>query len=307
MITSGFFDSINNDRLYSAAQMTEYFEGLVSDGVYANFGQSLVVTAGSGMTVNVGTGRAIISCRWLRNDALYPVTINPANTALPRYTAVIVRLDHTARTMSITTKDGTAASTPQYPTMTNTEDVKELCLAMIYVGANATSIMQSVITDKRGTDLCLWVTGLIEQVDTSTLFLQWDDAMRQLYNGIKLGFEAWFDTLTQELSVNTYIQQYRQDVVTTQLNQMITFTQPGYTYSSGDCITVYINGLLAKPTDNYLLRDQPEGSSYFTVTVRTSAGQDVSIIVYKSKIGYNVIGTSDGAALVTSDDEYLDI
>ena len=90
MITSGFFDSINNDRLYSAAQMTEYFEGLVSDGVYEDIGQALVVTAGSGMTVNVGSGRAIISCRWLRNDALYPVTINPANTALFHQEAVSI-------------------------------------------------------------------------------------------------------------------------------------------------------------------------------------------------------------------------
>ena len=57
-ITSGFFDSVSGDRTYDADQMSTYFEGLISDGVYENVGDRFAVTsANSGMNINVGAGR----------------------------------------------------------------------------------------------------------------------------------------------------------------------------------------------------------------------------------------------------------
>ena len=64
-ITYGYFNSVNGDRTYNADQMSEYFDGLVSNGVYESVGGALQVTAGSGMTVNVASGRGIINCKWL--------------------------------------------------------------------------------------------------------------------------------------------------------------------------------------------------------------------------------------------------
>ena len=58
-VTCGFFNSSNGDRKYNADQMSSYFEGLVSDGVYENVGDALIVKAGDGMQVIVGEGRAI--------------------------------------------------------------------------------------------------------------------------------------------------------------------------------------------------------------------------------------------------------
>ena len=303
MQTFGFFDSVDGDRRYNAAQMTEYFDGLVSNGVYQNVGQAMVVTAAGGMVVNAGTGRAIIDCRWLKNDAVLPVEITAANAALPRYTAIVVRLDHTARKMEITTKDGTAAATPVQPTMSNTDDLKEICLAMVYVAANATNITQANITDMRSSSLCGWVTGLIEQVDTSTLFLQWQDAYQSFYNNMASGFYTWMDTLTQELSVNTFVKKFRQETTTTEIAQSIVFIQTDYTYSESDLIFVYINGLLAKESEYHI--SGFEGGGQFYVDMNCASGQDVSIVVLKSKIGFYVLGTSDGDALVTSENEVL--
>lgn len=304
MQTFGFFDSVNGDRKYNAAQMTEYFDGLVSNGVYQNVGQAMVVTAAGGMAVNVGKGRAIIDCRWLKNDAVLPVEITAANAALPRYTAVVVRLDYTARKMEITTKDGTAAATPVQPTMSNTDDLKEICLAMVYVAANATNITQANITDMRSSSLCGWVTGLIEQVDTSTLFLQWQDAYQSFYDNMAAGFYAWMDTLTQDLSVNTFVKKFRQETTTTSDRQEIVFEQDGYVYNESDVILVYINGLLAVETTDYRISGYDSAHVFF-VTVNCASGQDVSIVVLKSKIGFYVVGTPDGDALVTSENEVL--
>ena len=303
MQTFGFFDSVNGDRKYNAAQMTEYFDGLVSNGVYQQVGQAMVVTAAGGMVVNVGKGRAIIDCRWLKNDAVLPVEISAANTTLPRYTAVVVRLDYTERKMEITTKDGTAAATPVQPTMSDTDDLKEICLAMVYVAANATNITQANITDMRSSSLCGWVTGLIEQVDTSTLFLQWQDAYQSFYNEMAAGFYAWMETLTQELSVNTFIIQYRQE--STYDGTAVSFNPTGYTYSQSDIFFVYINGLLAKKDTDYLLPTAQEGDTNVSFTINTTSGAEVTIIALKSKIGFYVIGTPDGDALVTSENEVL--
>ncbi|MGD7407461.1 hypothetical protein ACQCP7_25580, partial [Ralstonia pseudosolanacearum] len=58
-ITYGFFNSLNHDRRYDAGQISEYFDGLISDGVYESIGEALQVQAATGMNVNIQTGRAI--------------------------------------------------------------------------------------------------------------------------------------------------------------------------------------------------------------------------------------------------------
>ena len=45
MITSGFFNSINHDRVYNAEEMSNYFEGLVTSGIYEMIGGAFEVTA----------------------------------------------------------------------------------------------------------------------------------------------------------------------------------------------------------------------------------------------------------------------
>ena len=177
-ITYGYFNSISGDRTYNADQMSEYFDGLVSNGVYESVGGALQVKAisGGGMTVQVLSGRGIINCKWLKNDAAITLDITQAHAVLNRYTAVVLKLDIVNRLMTITTKDGTAASTPTKPAMQNDSEGIELCLAYIYVAAGSTTISQANIEDMRPSALCGWVTGLIEQVDTSELFLQWQTA-----------------------------------------------------------------------------------------------------------------------------------
>ena len=55
-LTYGFYNSINHDRRYNATQMSQLFDGIINDGVFANIGTAMVVTAGTGLTVTVGLG-----------------------------------------------------------------------------------------------------------------------------------------------------------------------------------------------------------------------------------------------------------
>ena len=285
-ITYGYFNSVDGDRKYNADQMSEYFDGLVSNGVYESVGGALQVIAGTDMSVNVQTGRGIINCKWINNNAVLPLTITQAHAMLDRYTAVVMKLDITNRLMTITTKDGTAASTPVKPTLQNDATGVELCLAWIYVNAGATTITQDKIEDARPSSDCGWVTGLIEQVDTSTLFLQYRTAYENYYAEMTEEFDEWFSTLTDELNVNTYIKCYKKEFTfSTTGSQAIPLDMTGYNYAFSDIINVYINGLLAKAGTDYVF-----DSVNLTITpTATASGTEVIIEVLKSKIGFAIL------------------
>ena len=284
MLTYGYFNSVSGDRKYNAAQMTEYFDGLVSNGVYESIDDALQVTALTGLQVSVGAGRAIIDCRWLRNDSAYTLTLNAANGLYPRYTAVVVRLDNDNRLIEIITRDGTAASDPVEPAI---DTATELCLAMILVPAGATSITQANITDRRAdSTVCGWVTGLIKQVDTSTLWAQWQAAYQEYYDRMTAGFEEWFSSLTDQLNVNTYVDKYSGTVYLNGQTGSVALTDvlENYTYDAEDVVNVYLNGLMAVEGLDYQ-RTGTAAAPRIAFTVY-DAGTEVTIEVLKSKIGF---------------------
>lgn len=289
MLTYGFFNSQNGDRKYNANQMSSYFEGLISDGVYQNVDDACVVRASAGMTVTVGKGRAVIGGKWLKNDALYDVTITGSNPTNPRYSAVVIKLDNNARTITLTSVDGTPATTPTKPTVTDTANTKYLILAYVLVPAGATSILQSNIEDARSLSVCGWVSGLIEQVDTATLYLQWQNAYARQFEQFKLDYDAWFDTLTQDLNVNTYIEDYHKDVTLNGQQGTATIDLmeiAGYTYDESDIIQVYINGLLGIEGTDYTI-DTDELPDHLPVIIAFyDADNDIHITIYKSRIGF---------------------
>lgn len=286
-ITYGYFNSVNGDRKYNADQMSQYFKGLISNGVYANIGGAMAVIAdGQSMTVSVSAGRAVIDCKWIENDASYPVTITQAHATLPRYTAVVIQLDAINRLIRITTKDGTPASTPAEPTI---DTSKELCLAMILVPAGSSYVQQSRVTDKRGSSQCLWVTGLINQLNTNQLFLQWSAL-----------WDEWFSGLTEDLNVHTYVQRYQKRVVLSSSN-IIPLDMTGYSFDATDIINVYINGLYAVSNVDYVL--DTLSSTPLITTSASASGTVVVIDVMKSIIGFPSLGTESLNTLLTESDE----
>ena len=294
MIKSGFFNSLNGDRLYNAEDMSEYFDGLITNGVYETIGQKFNVSAGGGMTINVGTGRAMIDCHWIKNDAVINIPITAADVQLSRYDCVVIKLDLNEREMTIEVIEGTPATTPVSPAFTDSETVKYLLLAEIYVRAGTSTVPNNRIYDKRGSLKCPYVTGLIKQVDTSQLFAQWQDACESYYNSMtaemnayfdekKADFDNWFDTLTSTLTVDTYIQKYQNSLNTVNETNILAVGIPEYD-SSKDILFVNINGVEFVEDIDYTISGTGETAK---INLKNSIEPDnqITFIVLKSKIG----------------------
>lgn len=294
----GFFNAAKQpdgtyDRVYNAEQMSRYFNGLVSPGVYESVGGGLQVRAGTGMTVQVQTGRAILgdNCQWLDNDAVLDIVLNAAHVTLNRYTAIVMRLDYTNRNISIVAVDGANATAPTKPAMTRTSAIMEYCLAYVYVGKGVTTITQSAITDTRPDNtVCGWVTGLVQQVDTSQLFLQWQTAYAEFYAQMQAwqtqqeaAFDSWFSTLTGQLQVNTYIQEYRNTVSVTTSTTQISIGISQYVPTT-DILIANLNGIALVEGTDYSISGTGTGAK-MTLTKAIDGNNVIEFRVLKSKIG----------------------
>lgn len=307
MVTSGFFNSENGDRVYDADQMSMYFEGLVSSGVFEKVGDRLQVTAGTGMSVNVGTGRAIIKSKWVKNDAALNLPITAADVQKNRIDAIAIRFDATARTVSIVVKEGTATTgTATPPTRAMGADVYELFLAYVNVPKTTTAITQDLITDLRWSANCGWVTGLIKQVTTSDLYDQWAAAYNAYYaqstttfnaymSAKEAEFDTWFAHLTQQLNVDTTLHTYQNSVTissgTTDVNIGISQFDSEY-----DLLLAYIGGVLLVQGDDYIITGTGD-TAKITLTIPTVNINDITFIVIKSVIGEGSGGGGGGGGI----------
>ena len=199
----GFFNSIDGDRKYNADLMNMPYKNLISNGVFPNPSTNLQVLTSTGLTVQILEGGGLFGGKWGYNDAPVLLTLDAAPTNLNRRDAIIVKCDNTepVRATSIEIKKGTPASNPVAPTMERSDYISEYCLATVYLASGTNTITQSMITDSRAdNNVCGWVTGLIDQVDTSTLFLQWQKAYEEQFAANTAAFNAWFSALQGVLS-----------------------------------------------------------------------------------------------------------
>lgn len=130
---------------------------------------------------------------------------------------MILRANYPDRKCEILVRAGVPSAEPQPPELLRASgDYYELCLAEVSVRANQSMIVQADITDTRAdTDLCGWVTQAIDQVDTHTLFLQWQDAYQRYYDESTETFETWLAGIKAQLG---------EDVVSTLMGQIDSLT-----------------------------------------------------------------------------------
>lgn len=150
-LTFGFYDSVNGDRTYNAREFSRFFDGILSDGVFEEIGDAFRVTAGNGMSVNVGIGRAWLKNTWIFNDSSLPVVITASEPILNRIDSVVLYVDYPTRTNGISVVKGTPASSPVAPALTNTAEHWEYKLADVYIPATATAIAAGNVTNFVGT------------------------------------------------------------------------------------------------------------------------------------------------------------
>lgn len=210
---SGFFNSVDHDRLYDATDISRLFDGLIRDGIFASIGDCMVVKQSNQMNVTVGTGRAWFNHTWSYNDALYPVTIPPSEILMDRIDAIVLEINsvEVVRANSIKLIKGTPSSTPTKPALTNTKEVHQYPLAYVKVGKEVTSIRQADIENCVGTSACPFVTGILEVISIEQLIPQWKDILNRFVeentanfntwmNGEKQDYQAWLAAAKKEIA-----------------------------------------------------------------------------------------------------------
>lgn len=190
-LTYGFYDSLNGDRKYNARQLASIFDGVISDGVFATYGGHFLVSAVSGMSIKVASGRAWLNHTWTLNDVDYPLTVDTAEVVTNRIDTVIIEVDESQdkRQNQIKILKGSDADTPSAPTLTNNSTLHQYALADIYVGAGVTEITTANITNRIGTGTLPWVTGLIDTIDVTALTAQWNAQVNVLLDQLRRDIE----------------------------------------------------------------------------------------------------------------------
>ena len=211
-VSSGFFNSLNGDRKYNAAQMSAIFDGLIIDGVFASIGTAFAVKAAGGLTVNVGVGKAWFDHTWTVNDSILPMTAPEAEVLLDRIDAVVLEVNETESVRENTIKfvKGNPSSAPSRPTLTNEGNVHQYPLCYIYRKYGTAVINQADITPMVGTESTPFVTGILQTISLDELLGKWQDELDRFTDARsqevddwiaqeESDFTAWFNKMKADL------------------------------------------------------------------------------------------------------------
>lgn len=190
------------DRGISSAPLRTLIRKLFSDGIMPNPSTNMQVVAGSGMTVEVQRGFAITGgCMKLLED-IETLSLDASDANLNRYDAVVLRLDDNdnVRTCDLAIRKGTAASDPVPPELRRDDVIWEICLALVYVPAHSSSVLDGNITDTRlDTEKCGYISS-ISEFDTTTLYKQIQSDLAYFREEEQARLMAWFNTFIDELT-----------------------------------------------------------------------------------------------------------
>jgi len=194
LITYGFYNSINNDRVYDAKDMSRLFDGIINDGVFMSIGDYFFVTPGTGLQVVVGKGRAWFNSSWTHNDALLPLVPDNPDLVLDRMDSIVIEINATEAIRANTIKiiKGTPATNPVPPTLIKTTLVNQYPLAHLLVKKGATAFTQADLTNKIGTDDCPFITGILQTIDSNALIAQWQSQFTNQMSAWTTQFNNWY-------------------------------------------------------------------------------------------------------------------
>lgn len=179
------------DRVYLAEDYARYFASFIGNGVFPNPSSNLQVVA-DGITMNftLKQGKAWIKGYFYENTEDLKLSVDVADGVLNRIDRVVVRLDFINREIKAYVKKGAFATSPVPPSLTRNADIYELGVADIKINKGVTKIVQADITDLRqNNNYCGLVAGVVQQIDTTNLFAQFQSS-----------FDLWFDHIKDQLS-----------------------------------------------------------------------------------------------------------
>lgn len=190
-INSGFYNSVNGDRVYDADQFGSLFDGIISDGVFPNVGDKFFVRPiANSMNIFVGSGKAWLNRRWVENTGDETLAVQAANATLDRIDSVVLSVDisKAVRGAKLEIIKGTASATPNPPLIPSDGEKKYMILANIRVVKNARAIGAESITNFVGSSLTPYVSGPVSTINLNSLQAK-----------LQGEFDNWFQTVRDAL------------------------------------------------------------------------------------------------------------
>ena len=212
MEKSMFFNSIikdgRPDRVYKAEDFALYFGTFIGNGVFPKPSTGLQVLENDNMSVKVSKGYGWINGYMYYNTGNHVIKIDPADGVLNRIDRIVLRLDFSARDIHLDILKGEPATKATAKELTRNEDIYELGLADVAVNKGIIKIIQANITDTRlNTELCGIVHGIIDQVDTTSIFNQF----QSWYSTTKTNYDKDIATWTKEKK-GTFEKWYQENI-----------------------------------------------------------------------------------------------
>ena len=171
------------DRDYLASQWQEFMQMFLGNGVFVSPVNQCKVIPGPGLTVIVTQGWAFINGSWYHNDANLVINIAQNTTSNSRIDSIKLRYSDSTRSINALGFTGET-------TLVRGESVYDLKLAEVTVSVGAVTISAANITDTRSNEnVCGFVKGLVDVVNTNDLFSQFDTI-----------FNNWFDTVKDQVT-----------------------------------------------------------------------------------------------------------
>ena len=243
---SGFWNSIDGDRTYSAEDMAIPFDGVITEGVFANWGDAFKATVTDESTITIGSGKAWVSKKWIQNDSVYQMSIKVsdyASSTEPRIVVVCLDLKvepyYRFAQFIIEEQRYYGSYVGMLNSITNRSIGRNtLPLFAINFAAGDSSLQQSNITNLVGTAWCPYVTAPVQTVTIDDIRDKWDASYNALMNYIvgnaqtkaneaesnfEASFNTWFLTLKNQLNANQAANLQGQITsLTNQLNKLVT-------------------------------------------------------------------------------------
>ncbi|MEO7904646.1 MAG: hypothetical protein ABIR91_02530 [Candidatus Saccharimonadales bacterium] len=169
------FDSVDGDREYTAQDFADYFNELLTTGVFYRNGQpSLKVTKGTGLHTNLDVGAAYVEGYIYRNTEAIEFLHAAGNPSYPRIDRIVIRLDKSIsnRHVKAFIKEGVPATSPQPPTLQRDDMTYEISLAQVRVNAGATTV--ATVTDERLNQSVGGLVSSVIEIPTDDFLADWD-------------------------------------------------------------------------------------------------------------------------------------
>lgn len=283
-IECGFFNAVEitpgvYDRVYSAETMSNPYDRLITDGIFAAREGSTdadfkVISAGD-MDITVKVGAGVFWGKWFKLTQAQTITLENNDTEYTRIDSIVIEINNTAREGRVIYRTGEPAAEPTPPALIDTAYIHEWRIANIEVASYATSLDDSVIFDRRGieTPFC---ASLIQTLNTQELFTQWDQLYYNYFEQTKADVAAFLRELTEDLTVTMNIQEVNH-TTTIETDDTTTVSLSNYN-SLSDVIFVMVNGIVLN-SNEYSINALDDT---ITLTNAVDAGTDVAVKILKA-------------------------